>query len=161
MVNKMKKVLVILLALLILCGCETQEQRDIRKHQEEIEKATQEVGSSNIPENAKKWLVDVKTEKVVTVLCITTSNKCKKIQENFDQINNKFKYFINLDEIEDDEKNVYKTTFELDDYTSYVPYVIISEKNKLLTTETDITIEDINEILNPKEENNTKTKTSK
>ena len=158
----MKKVLVVLLSLLIICGCETQEQRDIRKHQEEIAKATQEVSSSNIPENAKKWLVDVKTEKVVTVLCITTSHKCKNIQENFDQIDNKLKYFINLDEIEDDEKNVYKTTFELDDYTSYVPYVMISEKNKLLTTKTNITIEELNEILNPKkEENTTKEKTSK
>ena len=84
------------------------------------------------------------------------------MQENFDQVSNKLKYFINLDEIEDDEKNVYKTTFELDDYTSYVPYVMISEKNKLLTTKTDITIEELNELLNPKkEENTTKEKTSK
>ena len=157
----MKKVLVVLLSLLIICGCETQEQRDIRKHQEEIDKVTQEVSSSNIPENAKKWLVDIKTEKVVTVLCITTSSKCKIMQEKFDQVNNKLKYFINLDEIEDEEKNVYKTTFELDDYTSYVPYIIISDSNKLLTTKTDITIEELNELLTPKEENSTKTKTSK
>lgn len=161
MVKKMKKVLLVLLSLLIICGCETQEQRDIRKHKEEIEKVTQEVNSSNIPENAKKWLVNIKTEKVVTVLCLTTSNKCKKMQENFDQVNNKLKYFINLDEIEDEEKNVYKTTFELDDYTSYVPYIMISDSNKLLTTKTDITIEEINELLNPKEENTTKIKTSK
>lgn len=158
----MKKVLIVLLSLLIICGCETQEQRDIRKHQEEIDKVKQEVSTSDVPENAKKWLVDIKTEKVVTILCIKTSKKCGKMEENLDQIDNKLKYFIYLDEIEEEEKKVYKTTFELNDYTSYVPYIMISDKNKLLTTKTDITIEEINELLNDKkEENKTKEKTSK
>ena len=45
----MKKVLIVLLSLLIICGCETQEQRDIRKHQEEIDKVTQEGSTSDVP----------------------------------------------------------------------------------------------------------------
>ena len=146
----MKKYFMLVICLLMLVSCETKEEMEIRKKNEEIEKIKTELNDNNIPESTKDWLVDINTEKVVTILCLNSSNKCNKLKDEIQTIENtEFKtYYINLDEITEEEKNIYKNQFEIKDYTGYVPYIIISNKNKLLFTKTDVkNFNEINDVL--------------
>ena len=129
----MKKILLLLFSILLLFGCETKEEREQRKKDEEIQKITEELTQNETPEEAK-------ADKVVTIFCLTTSKKCeslKVVSEEIKEGENLKLYFFNLDEIKDEVKTIYKTTYELNDYTGYLPYIMIVSKNKLISTHTD------------------------
>ena len=58
------------------------------------------------------------------------------------------KNIIEIDKITEEEKDIYKKTYELKDYTGYLPYIMLIEKNKLLVTKTDIyKLEDLKKII--------------
>ena len=145
----MKKMLLTILSLGILCSCQTQEE--IQKEQElkELETIKEHVKNENIPENVKEWLIDSKTQKILTILCTKESKKCEKIKSNVDELNKEVKtYYVEIDKITEEEKDIYKKTYELKDYTGYLPYIMINEKDKLLDTKTDIyKLEDIKKII--------------
>ena len=135
----MKKMLLTILSLGILCSCQTQEE--IQKEQElkELETIKEHVKNENIPENVKEWLIDSKTQKILTILCTKESKKCEKIKSNIDELNKEVKtYYVEIDKITEEEKDIYKKTYELKDYTGYLPYIMLIEKDKLLVTKTDI-----------------------
>ena len=145
----MKKMLLTILSLGILCSCQTQEE--IKKEQElkELETIKEHVKNENIPENVKEWLIDSKTQKILTILCTKESKKCEKIKSNVDELNKEVKtYYVEIDKITEEEKDIYKKTYELKDYTGYLPYIMLIEKDKLLVTKTDIyKLEDIKKII--------------
>ena len=148
----MKKMLLTILSLGILCSCQTQEE--IQKEQElkELETIKEHVKNENIPENVKEWLIDSKTQKILTILCTKESKKCEKIKSNIDELNKEVKtYYVEIDKITEEEKDIYKKTYELKDYTGYLPYIMLIEKDKLLVTKTDIyKLEDIKKIIKNK-----------
>ena len=122
----MKKMLLTILSLGILCSCQTQEE--IQKEQElkELETIKEHVKNENIPENVKEWLIDSKTQKILTILCTKESKKCEKIKSNIDELNKEVKtYYVEIDKITEEEKDIYKETYELKDYTGYLPYICL------------------------------------
>ena len=146
-----KKLLMILLCLLfILTGCQTQEEIQQQKEKERIEEITKEVEeNTEIPEEAKQWMIDNKSVKVVTILCIKTSNRCEAIKKELEEAKLDIKnYYIELDDLPDNVKDIYKNTYELKDYTGYLPYVIVVNNNKLIATKSDAkNFEDIKTLL--------------
>ena len=143
----MKKILLIT-CLLILCSCETKESKIKKEEEKKLNDLTNSVEKSSNPDSTKEWLISVAKDKVLTIFCISTSSKCSKINENINNIKGSKVYYLNLDELTDDEKNVYKTKFDISDYTSYVPYLILSDEDKLIKTGTDIyEINSINEFI--------------
>lgn len=150
----MKKLFMLLLIIFMLVGCETQEERDARKKSEEIKKINESLTTSEIPEETRQWLVDTKMENVITVFCITSSKKCEELSNTIEEVkknNGVITHIINLDTIADNVKNVYKTTYELKDYTGYLPYIFITSKEELLYTHTDIISQE--ELINVLKEN--------
>ena len=151
----MKKAVLFILLILFLTGCETQSERDERKKNEEINKITDELKEEKIPEEAQQWLIDTKMNSVVTIYCLSTSTKCKKLEEVSNNIKTKYEdiklYFYKLDEIEESLKNVYKNTYELSDYTGYLPYISIIHKENVISTHTDTLTEE--EFINYLKEN--------
>lgn len=148
----MKKVLLII-CLILLTGCKTQEEIKEEKRQEEINKIKEEVNNTEVPESTKDWLIKTKTENVLTILCITTSNKCNTLKNNLKDLSkdNILVYYYNVDELTNEELKIYKTTYELKDYTGYLPYIILTNNDKLITTIKDtIDIETINNIIKTK-----------
>lgn len=148
----MKKVLIII-CLILLTGCKTQEEIKEEKRQEEINKIKEEVNNTEVPESTKDWLIKTKTENVLTILCITTSNKCNTLKNNLKDLSkdNILVYYYNVDELTNEELKIYKTTYELKDYTGYLPYIILTSNDKLITTIKDtIDIEKINNIIKTK-----------
>lgn len=148
----MKKVLLII-CLILLTGCKTQEEIKEEKRQEEINKIKEEVNNTEVPESTKDWLIKTKTENVLTILCITTSNKCNTLKNNLKDLSkdNILVYYYNVDELTNEELKIYKTTYELKDYTGYLPYIILTSNDKLITTIKDtIDIETINNIIKTK-----------
>lgn len=148
----MKKVLIII-CLILLTGCKTQEEIKEEKRQEEINKIKEEVNNTEVPESTKEWLIKTKTENVLTILCITTSNKCNTLKNNLKDLSkdNILVYYYNVDELTNEELKIYKTTYELKDYTGYLPYIILTSNDKLITTIKDtIDIETINNIIKTK-----------
>ena len=149
---KVKKKLLItsLCALLLLTGCQTQEEIMIQKEKERVEEITKEVEeNTEIPEEAKQWMIDNRSTKVLTILCVKTSKRCEEIKKGLDEAKFDIKeYYIELDDLNDTVKNVYKTTYELKDYTGYLPYVILVDNNKLVNTKKDIkNFEDLKNFL--------------
>ena len=146
----MKKILLII-CLILLTGCKTQEEIKEEKRQEEINKVKNEVNNTEVPESTKDWLIKTKTEDVLTILCITTSNKCNTLKnniENLSKANNILVYYYNVDELTNEELKIYKSTYELKDYTGYLPYIILTSNDKLITTIKDtIDIDSIKNIL--------------
>lgn len=145
-----KKLLVLFISLFMICACQTQEKIKEEKEKKRIDEITKEVNNSyKISEDAKKWLVDNKSTKVLTILCIKTSNRCNKIKDNIKDYEKKLKvYYIELDDLEDNEKDVYKKTYELKDYTGYLPYIYLVNNNKLIDYNKDIkSIDDIKDFL--------------
>ena len=132
----MKKFFILLTGLFLITGCQTQEEIRKQKEQEELNKIKEEVAQTEVPESTKEWLIKTKTENVLTILCITSSKKCSNLTT----------FFLNIDELTEEEKNIYKTTYELNDYTGYLPYIIVTKKDKYITSIKD-TI-DKKEILN-------------
>ena len=148
----MKKVLLII-CIILLTGCKTQEEIKEEKRQEEINKIKEEVNNTEVPESTKDWLIKTKTENVLTILCITTSNKCNTLKNNLKDLSkdNILVYYYNVDELTNEELKIYKTTYELKDYTGYLPYIILTNNDKLITTIKDtIDIETINNIIKTK-----------
>ena len=145
----MKKILLLLTTFLLLTSCQTKEEIEEKKKQEEIKILKEEINNREVPENTKKWILENETEKVLTILCISTSTKCNKLKENIGTINKSIKtYFFNVDELSEEELKTYKTKYNLEDYTGYLPYIIVSERNKLITTIKDkYKTEEIIEIL--------------
>ena len=143
----MKKLLLIT-CLLLLCSCETKEQKLQKEEEKRLNELTNNVEKSANPDSTKEWLIDVAKGKVLTIFCLSTSKKCETIKNDLNNIKGSKVYYLNLDELTDDEKTVYKSKFDISDYTSYVPYLILSNENKLLKTDTDIhEINDINDFI--------------
>ena len=145
----MKKFFILLTGLFLITGCQTQEEIRKQKEQEELNKIKEEVAQTEVPESTKEWLIKTKTENVLTILCITSSKKCSNLKTTIEEIQKEYKlttFFINIDELTEEEKNIYKTTYELNDYTGYLPYIIVTKKDKYITSIKD-TI-DKKEILN-------------
>lgn len=147
----MKKVLCILLLLFLVCGCETKEEAEKRKKDEMREKINEEISKKELSQEAKDWLVNTKVENAVTILCITTSKKCtdlKKITEEIIKENKVNIYFYNMDEQDETMIETLKTTYKIDNYAGYVPYLFITSKEKLLATHIDqITKEELITLL--------------
>ena len=148
MIMKKKMLLLITCLLLITTACQTQEEREMEKERERVEEITKEVEkNTEIPEETKSWMIDNKSKKVITILCIKTSDRCNKIKEKINEIEKNIKeYFIELDDLEDNVKDIYKTTYNLDSYTGYLPYVYLVDNNKLIATNSSI--KDITDIKN-------------
>lgn len=146
-----KKIIVIISMLFLIVGCQTQEEILEQKEKARVDEITNEVKkNAEIPEEAKQWLIDNKSKKVLTIFCIKTSNRCNKIKENISEIEKSIKtYYIELDDLEDEIKDFYKKTYELNDYTGYLPYAILVNNNKLVSTNSTIKdIEDIKTMIN-------------
>ncbi len=144
----MKKV-VLLTTLLLLTGCKTQQELAEEKRLEELNKITEEVNKTEVPESTKDWLIKTKTEEVLTIICISTSSKCNTINTNLEELKKQTNietYYIEVDKLTEEETNIYKTTFKLDDYNGYLPYMLLTRENELITTIKDTA--DINEIKN-------------
>ena len=135
---------------LITTGCQTQEEREQEKEKQRIDNITEEVKkNTEIPEEAKNWMIDNKSKKVLTILCIKTSNRCLKLKEDIKDLDKTIKvYYIELDDLEEDVKNIYKTTYDLDDYTGYLPYVYLVDNNKLINKNANVkSIDDLKEMI--------------
>lgn len=135
----MKKVIILLCLFFLVVGCETKEERDEKKKQEEIKKVTEKLDKQELSEEAKKWLLSTKTEKVITIFCVSTSKKCEEIKAIVDEVQTKYKnitYYYNLDEIDEETKKTLKETYKIDDYASYTPYLFVTIKDKLINTHT-------------------------
>ena len=147
----MKKILLLITCVfLITTGCQTQEEREQEKEKQRIDNITEEVKkNTEIPEEAKNWMIDNKSKKVLTILCIKTSNRCLKLKEDIKDLDKTIKvYYIELDDLEEDVKNIYKTTYDLDDYTGYLPYVYLVDNNKLINKNTNVkSIDDLKEMI--------------
>jgi hypothetical protein len=147
----MKKVLLsVSVIMILLTGCQTQEEINIKKEKERIEGITKEVESNTeIPEEAKTWMIDNKSTQVLTILCIKTSKRCSTLKEELSKNELNIKnYYIDIDELDDKVKNVYKNTYELDSYTGYLPYVILVDNDKLIATKSNVNnIDDIKSFL--------------
>jgi len=147
----MKKILLLITCVfLITTGCQTQEEREQEKEKQRIDNITEEVKkNTEIPEEAKNWMIDNKSKKVLTILCIKTSNRCLKLKEDIKDLDKTIKvYYIELDDLEEDVKNIYKTTYDLDDYTGYLPYVYLVDNNKLINKNANVkSIDDLKEMI--------------
>lgn len=136
-----REIFIFLSILFILCSCNIKDNnnKDIKKEKEKIEI----INNNDIPEGVKDWEIELRNGKTITILCISTSNRCNKIKEEIKN-RNIFLYYVELDSINEEEKEYYKNKFELKDYTGYLPYVIYSNNNKLIKTKANVTnIEDI------------------
>ena len=147
----MKKILLLITCVfLITTGCQTQEEREQEKEKQRIDNITEEVKkNTEIPEEAKTWMIDNKSKKVLTILCIKTSNRCLKLKEDIKDLDKNIKvYYIEVDDLEEDVKNIYKTTYNLDDYTGYLPYVYLVDNNKLINKNANVkSIDDLKEMI--------------
>ncbi len=147
----MKKILLLITCVfLITTGCQTQEEREQEKEKQRIDNITEEVKkNTEIPEEAKTWMIDNKSKKVLTILCIKTSNRCLKLKEDIKDLDKNVKvYYIELDDLEDDVKNIYKETYNLDNYTGYLPYVYLVDNNKLISKNANVkNIDDLKEMI--------------
>ncbi len=147
----MKKILLLITCVfLITTGCQTQEEREQEKEKQRIDNITEEVKkNTEIPEEAKNWMIDNKSKKVLTILCIKTSNRCLKLKEDIKDLDKTIKvYYIELDDLEEDVKNIYKTTYDLGDYTGYLPYVYLVDNNKLINKNANVkSIDDLKEMI--------------
>ena len=145
-----KKLIILTIFLILLSACKTQEEINEEKEKERINEITKEVEkNTEISEDAKKWLIDNKATKVLTILCMKTSDRCNKLKEDVKDYEKKLKvYYIEMDDLDDATKNVYKTTYELKEYTGYLPYIILVDNNKLIDYSSKINdIKDIKELL--------------
>ena len=145
----MKKILIIILIITLLCSCKTQEEIKEEKNKKEINEITENISKENIPEKAKQWIIDTKTEKVLTIICTSESKKCNNIKENIEKVNKEVKtYYLEINNMEDVEKEIYKKTYELKDYTGYLPYIMLTNKGKIIESQTDkYKEEDIKKII--------------
>ena len=145
-----KKLLILTFIILLLSACKTQQEMEEEKENQRIIEITKEVEkNTEISEEAKKWLIDNKATKVLTIFCMKTSSRCNKLKEEVKEYESKLKvYYIEMDETDDTTKETYKTTYELKEYTGYLPYVILVNNNKLIDYSNKITdIKDIKELL--------------
>ncbi|MBQ6285216.1 MAG: hypothetical protein IJK67_02765 [Bacilli bacterium] len=145
-----KKLLILTFIILLLSACKTQQEMEEEKENQRINEITKEVEkNTEISEEAKKWLIDNKATKVLTIFCMKTSSRCNKLKEEVKEYESKLKvYYIEMDETDDTTKETYKTTYELKEYTGYLPYVILVNNNKLIDYSNKITdIKDIKELL--------------
>ena len=145
-----KKLLILTFIILLLSACKSQQEMEEEKENQRIIEITKEVEkNTEISEEAKKWLIDNKATKVLTIFCMKTSSRCNKLKEEVKEYESKLKvYYIEMDETDDTTKETYKTTYELKEYTGYLPYVILVNNNKLIDYSNKITdIKDIKELL--------------
>jgi alkyl hydroperoxide reductase subunit AhpC len=125
----------------MLFGCETQEERIKREKDEKVEEITKELTSKEIPKDVQNWIVSTTLDKVITVFCITTSKKCTEEKNIIEEIKTEYNvnmYYINVDEIPDESKNIYKTTYDIEDYTGYLPYMLVTDSKEVISTHTDM-----------------------
>ncbi len=145
-----KKLLILTVIILLLSACKTQEEIEEEKEKQRIDEITKEVEkNTEVSEDAKKWLIDNKATKVLTIFCMKTSSRCNKLKEDVKEYENKLKiYYIEMDETDDSTKEIYKTTYELKEYTGYLPYAILVDNNRLIDYLNKISdIKDIKELL--------------
>ena len=137
----MKKILLLLLIVFMLFGCETQEERIKREKNEKVEEITKELANKEVPKEVQNWIVSTTLDKVITVFCITTSKKCTEEKNIVEEIKAEYDvnmYYINVDEIPEKSKNIYKTTYEIEDYTGYLPYMLVTDSKEVISTHTDM-----------------------
>ena len=137
----MKKMLLLLLIVFMLFGCETQEERIKREKNEKVEEITKELANKEVPKEVQNWIVSTTLDKVITVFCITTSKKCTEEKNIVEEIKAEYDvnmYYINVDEIPEKSKNIYKTTYEIEDYTGYLPYMLVTDSKEVISTHTDM-----------------------
>ncbi len=144
----MKKILLTILFLIFITGCQTQEERELKKEKQRVDEITKEVEkNTEIPEEAKTWMIDNKSKTVLTILCLKTSNRCVEIQKGLAEYEKEVKiYYIEFDDLDENIKDIYKKTYELDNYTGYLPYVYLVSNNKLIKTNSKV--KDITDIKN-------------
>ena len=145
----MKKMLLIIMSISILCSCQTQEELKKKKELDNKNEIKENLDKKNIPETTKEWIIDSKTEKTLTIICTDKSKKCKEIKNNLKELEKEIKtYYIEIDNITKEEKEIYKTTYELNNYTGYLPYIMLIDNDKLLDTKTDVyKLEDLKKII--------------
>ncbi len=145
----MKKMLLIIMSISILCSCQTQEELKKAKELDNKNEIKENLDKKNIPETTKEWIIDSKTEKTLTIICTDKSKKCKEIKNNLKELEKEIKtYYIEIDNITKEEKEIYKTTYELNNYTGYLPYIMLIDNDKLLDTKTDVyKLEDLKKII--------------
>ncbi len=145
----MKKILSVIICLSILCSCQTQEKIKRENEEKNIKKIKENIDKEKIPETTKEWKIDTKTKKVLTIICTNKSKKCKDLKNNVNKIKEEIKiYYIEIDNLTEEEKEIYKTTYTLNDYTGYLPYIMLTDKDKLINTKTDIyKLEDLEKII--------------
>ncbi len=105
----------------MICSCDTNNKNN----------------DNDIPDGVKNWKINLHDGKTITVLCISTSNRCNKIKEDI-KSNKRDIYYIKLDNINEQEKEYYKNRFDLKDYTGYLSYAIYSDNNELIKTKTNV-----------------------
>ena len=122
-----KKLLFLLLICILVTACQTQEERELQKEKERVNEITKEIEkNTEVPEETKKWLIDNKAKKVLTILCLKTSNRCNKIKEEIKDIEKNITvYYVELDDLADEVKDIYKTTYSLNGYTGYLSYTFL------------------------------------
>ena len=98
-----------------------------------------------------EWAEDVKKEKVVTVIGLTT---CAHCQEYKPQIISLAKrrgfnlYFFEVDTLSEEDQKTLTTTYDLADYTDRVPFTFIIDKGEYVTGRTGFSnINDMTEYL--------------
>lgn len=140
---RIKNIIIFLLIMVMICGCDKNNKSNVDNFKKEKEKLDI-INNSNIPDGVKDWEIELHYGETITVLCISTSSRCNKIK---DDIKNSEKdiYYIEIDNVNEQEKEYYKHKFDLKDYTGYLPYVIYSDTNELVKTKTNV--KDINDIL--------------
>lgn len=90
--------------------------------------------------HVEDWLVDIeKSEPVVTILGLTTCSHCQQYKPTIEKLADKhdFKlYFFELDELNEEERNMVEGTFELQTYEDSVPFTYIVKDKKIVAEET-------------------------
>jgi predicted bacteriocin transport accessory protein len=98
-----------------------------------------------------EWAEDVKKEKVVTVIGLTTCTHCQEYKPQIISLAKRrgFNlYFFEVDTLSEEDQKTLTTTYDLADYTDRVPFTFIIDKGEYVTGRTGFSnINDMTEYL--------------